>query len=202
MKQEIIKPFNLKKAQAGAKLRTIEGYSVEIFKWDARGEYPIKGIISSNDGDSVAGWDLRGKAFQPEDSLVIVEEDGGWISNENNLVSGYFLSFQGSILNTNGEVSFESFPNIYATKKQAKSALAMAKISQIMKNDERFGGVITDEEWNNVDNTAYIIKRVNSGVYTGDTGIAHYFLSFHTAYQRDLFLKENERLVKDYLMID
>lgn len=200
MKQEIIKPFNLKRAQAGAKLRTTEGYSVEIFKWDARGEYPIKGIIRFNDSDSVAGWDLNGNAFR--NSLVIVEEDGGWISNENNLVSGYFLSFHGSILSTNGKLSFESFPNIYATEKQAKSALAMAKISQIMKNDERFGGVITDEEWNNVDNTAYIIKRVNSGVYTDDTRGAHYFLSFHTAYQRDLFLEENERLVKDYLMID
>ena len=31
--------------------------------------------------------------------------------------------------------------NIFATKKQAKSALAMAQISQIMANDERFGGV-------------------------------------------------------------
>ena len=45
MKKEIIKPFDLAKAKAGAKLRTEDGYPVEIFKWDARGDYPIKGMI-------------------------------------------------------------------------------------------------------------------------------------------------------------
>ena len=37
---------------------------------------------------------------------------------------------------------------LFNTEKQAKSAVAMAKISQIMANDERFGGPVTDEEWN------------------------------------------------------
>lgn len=38
-------------------------------------------------------------------------------------------------------------------------------------------------------------------MYQGAFGVDH-FLSFHTQEQRDLFLKENEDLVKDYLMID
>ncbi len=91
--------------------------------------------------------------------------------------------------------------NVFDTDKQAKSALAMAQISQIMANDERFGGVVTDKEWEQ--NVYYrvifrhgnsIAKGVNTGTYN--------FLAFHTQAQRDLFLEENEDLVKDYLMLD
>lgn len=93
--------------------------------------------------------------------------------------------------------------NTFATEKQAKSALAMAQISQIMANDKRFGGVVTDEEWEDTDLDKYVILRNN--LNTTCNGIACYnysFLAFHTTEQRDLFLKENEDLVKDYLMID
>lgn len=70
-----------------------------------------------------------------------------WRNNTQAKITGYYVidnnicSFAGS----NVECNY----NVFATKKQAKSALAMARISQIMANDERFGGVVTDEEWNN-----------------------------------------------------
>lgn len=51
MKKEIIKPFDLAKAKAGAKLRTKDGDPVEIFKWDARGIWPIRGMIITKDKD-------------------------------------------------------------------------------------------------------------------------------------------------------
>ena len=51
MKKEIIKPFDLEKAKAGAKLRTRNGLHVEIFKWDARGSYPIRGIVIAEKED-------------------------------------------------------------------------------------------------------------------------------------------------------
>lgn len=89
----------------------------------------------------------------------------------------------------------------FATDKQAKSALAMAQISQIMANDERFGGVVTDEEWNE-NNHYYVIFRRGKYIASGCNLGTHRFLAFHTAEQRDLFLEENEDLVKDYLMID
>ena len=77
----------------------------------------------------------------------------------------------------------------------------MARISQIMANDERFGGVVTDEEWNRR-GFKYTIGRnentIEKVVYT----TTWQFLAFHTEKQRDLFLSENEDLVKDYLMID
>lgn len=79
----------------------------------------------------------------------------------------------------------------------------MAQISQIMANDERFGGVVTDEEFKNKNTWIYSINRDQNTIrtYEGTHGLDH-FLSFHTREQRDLFLEENEDLVKDYLMID
>lgn len=92
---------------------------------------------------------------------------------------------------------------LYITKKQAKSALAMAQISQIMSNDERFGGPITDEEWGNVKVNKYIIHRSGKSTITKTFINSSYsFLAFHTEKQRNSFLEENEDLVKDYLMID
>lgn len=91
---------------------------------------------------------------------------------------------------------------VFATKKTAKSALAMAQISQIMANDERFGGVVTDEEWKNIKKEKFCIERFKN-VFNSTATLSEYkLLAFHTEEQRDLFLKENEDLVKQYLMID
>lgn len=91
--------------------------------------------------------------------------------------------------------------NVFATEKQAKSALAMAQISQIMANDKRFGGVITDEEWNDGSITKYVIKRETNHISCECHNICYQFIAFHTSEQRKLFLEENEDLVKDYLML-
>lgn len=77
MKKEIIKPFDLAKAKAGAKLRTKDGDPVEIFKWDARGIWPIRGMIITKDKDISASWSSEGKwryGKSLNGNLVIVEE--------------------------------------------------------------------------------------------------------------------------------
>ena len=91
--------------------------------------------------------------------------------------------------------------NLFKTTKQAKSALAMARISQIMANDDRFGGVVTDEEWNGGD-FKYTIERCENTINKDYHTSVWRFLAFHTEKQRDLFLSENEDLVKDYLMVE
>lgn len=90
---------------------------------------------------------------------------------------------------------------IFYTEKQARSAIAMARISQIMANDERFGGVVTDDEWNNSKIIKYCIKKC-FGSWTIDYFWNDYsFLAFHTSEQCQLFVEENEDLIKQYLMI-
>lgn len=89
--------------------------------------------------------------------------------------------------------------DVAASEKVAKSMLAMAMISQLMPY---YGGAITDEEWKDTEAPKYIIKRYKKEVRVTSFNVAHHFLAFHTIEQRDSFLKYNEQLVKDYLMID
>lgn len=102
---------------------------------------------------------------------------------------------------------------IFATEKQAKSALAMAQISQIVANDKRFGGIVTElEKGDQLAKRFYTIKRGRASNANDSKLIFyfeevnayedHHFLTFHTKEQAILFIKENEDLVKDYLMID
>ena len=124
--------------------------------------------------------------------------------DKNNAVSGYFLNGNDvRLFKKDDWCSWNRNHDVFATEKQAKSALAMAQISQIMANDERFGGVVTDEEQANKNIWKYSINRRGNNIeeYDGTYGIDH-FLAFHTPEQRNLFLEENEDLVKDYLMID
>ncbi len=117
-------------------------------------------------------------------------------------ISGYYITTNSEIKYINGLYNPPSDFNVFATNKQAKSALAMARISQIMAHDERFGGIITDEEWCDNDICKYVIYRGNNKILKIYYYESYEFLAFHTEEQRKLFLQENEQLVKDYLMID
>ena len=131
----------------------------------------------------------------------VVKERERWRGAYVSLVSGYLIEPDSSIRYwTDLSESGENI-NIFATEKQAKSALAMAQISQIMVNDPRFGGVVTDEEWKDT-TLKFVINRVRNTINKDAFGDSYEFLSFHTQEQRDLFLEENEDLVKDYLMIN
>lgn len=74
----------------------------------------------------------------------------------------------------------------------------MAQISQLMPY---YGGEITNEEWGN-SSPKYIIDRYGNMINITFHTNAYYFLAFHTKEQRDMFLENNEQLVKDYLMIE
>lgn len=89
--------------------------------------------------------------------------------------------------------------NVFLTEKHAKSALAMAQISQLMPY---YGGEITDEEWKDGTLRKFVIIREGTSILSSWYTNAYSFLAFHTEEQRDGFLKNNEQLVKDYLMIE
>ena len=117
-------------------------------------------------------------------------------------VSGYYISNIDSEINSVNELSVDEHDySVFLTKKQAKSALAMAHISQLMPF---YGGEITDEEWENPDMDKYILERYFNEITTCTRTVygVYSFLAFHTQEQRDEFLKYNARLVKAYLMID
>ena len=88
--------------------------------------------------------------------------------------------------------------NVFVDERHAKSALAMAQISQLMPY---FGGSITDEEWkSNI--MKYCIARDHKNlIYRSFVWHEYHILAFHTEEQRNNFIKYNKQLVNDYLML-
>lgn len=76
--KKIIKPFDLEASKKGAKVETRSGKKVEIFKWDANSQFPLKGIYENCEGYECAGsWNLDGEwGSAPSLDLVIVEYEG------------------------------------------------------------------------------------------------------------------------------
>jgi hypothetical protein len=210
MKKEIIKPFDLASYKNGAKVKTRDGHEVRIICTDAKNEYyPIIGLVINNGDEHITLYTLEGKVdsakstIHAEDLVIVeeVEEPEFWSDCTYNTFDGFIINTGQSISKIQNISNIKLHHDVYATEKQAKSALAMARISQIMANDiENFGGVITDEEWENAE-WKFVIYR--NGSFICKTAIMndYSFLAFHTEKQRDLFLEKYPQLVKDYLMI-
>ena len=128
------------------------------------------------------------------------KEPKRWKDNPNRLIRGYWINHSSEVELYMGGCPAFLDKNIFATKKQALSALAKAQLSQIIANDPRFGGPINDKEWQ-WDNLKYIICRLENKIERSTCFRFYYFLAFHTPEQRDLFLEENEDLIKQYFMI-
>jgi len=122
-----------------------------------------------------------------------------WRHRENEIF-GYYTA-GASIHTANGQNTDEAMADLFATEKQARSSQAMAQLSHIIKNDDRFGGPITDVEWNNPHIRKYVIMRKGNDIDT-DWWNTYHFLAFHTSEQRNLFMKENMDLIRQYFMLD
>ena len=112
--------------------------------------------------------------------------------------SSIYINTIGEIISSSYGVYSNNDRNLFIDKKHAKSALAMAQISQLMPY---YGGAITDEEWGD-STTKYTIYRKYSEIELWNATNVFYFLAFHTKEQRDSFYRNNEQLVRDYLRLD
>lgn len=114
-------------------------------------------------------------------------------------INGYIIT-SAARLEEYSTVCDEGEKDVAASVKVAKSMLAMAMISQLMPY---YGGEITDEEWKEKScTTKYTIDRIKGNIAKESWDTRYNFLAFHTPEQRNEFLKYNEQLVKDYLMIE
>ena len=114
-------------------------------------------------------------------------------------ISGVFIGAGSEFFEDSCIPTSNNNRNVFLTEKHAKSALAMAQISQLMPY---YGGEMTDEELEDVKITKFSIYRERDKIGRTYFTRRYEFLAFHTAEQRDEFLKNNEQLVKDYLMIE
>lgn len=135
------------------------------------------------------------KKEEKKESVIRTYQD---LINAEKSIKGYYLGTNGGLIPYT-TIASEFCTNVAASEKVAKSMLAMAQISQLMPY---YGGEVTDEEWYNINLLKHCITYRNNKAYKEGLGQLRVFLAFHTSEQRDDFLKYNERLVKDYLMVD
>ena len=159
------------------KIETPQGY--EIDKENSSFE-----CIKFKKKQEIKTWDDLCECSKSSNDVRV---SGYCISNDSNMYMAYRL-FAGS-----------HSMNVFATEKEARSALAMAQISQLMPY---YGGAITKEEWNTPYITKFTIERYKDGIWKDTYETVYHYIAFHTKEQRDSFLKNNYGLVKDYLMLD
>jgi hypothetical protein len=147
------------------------------------------------------GYEIDKEKSSFEKIVFKKKEFEKWRNNPTNKLNGYYIDNNSRIVFTIGTYNNSYNYNAFATIEQARSALAMARISQIMRNDKRFGGVVTNEEWKN-STLKYCIKNYSGDISKTNYSATYHFLAFHTEEQRELFLQENEDLIKEYLMIE
>ena len=143
--------------------------------------------------------DCEIQIVKKENKKLIIKTYQDLINNQVEC-GGYYIN----TFSTIKEFSVRKFANnvnrnLATTKKIAKSMLAMAMISQLIRY---YGGAITDKEWNNRSIIKYSIERFENKIIFEVYKSSFHFLSFHTKEQRNEFIKYNEQLIKDYLMID
>ena len=85
--------------------------------------------------------------------------------------------------------------NIFLNEKYAKSALALAQISQLLPYYD------ANVNWDSFVNK-YCIVRVRRDLTVNVLQSTYNILAFNTREEAERFLENNEQLVKDYLMID
>lgn len=84
--------------------------------------------------------------------------------------------------------------NVFLNEKYAKSALALAQISQLLPYYD------TDVYWGTLD-PKYCICRVKKELAILPFAKHYHILAFNTEDEAERFLKHNEQLVKDFYML-
>jgi hypothetical protein len=84
--------------------------------------------------------------------------------------------------------------NVFLNEKYAKSALALAQISQLLPYYD------ADIDWESKD-VKYCITRSINNIMIGEWISRYCILTFNTKSEAERFLKYNEQLVKDFYML-
>lgn len=115
-------------------------------------------------------------------------------------ISGIFINSESYLKEISTITKDSNDKNVFISKKYAKSALALAQISQLMPY---YGGEITEEEWKNVRLKKYGVLLYNSKIATNIYYDTKQMIGFHTEEQLNRFLSfpENIQLVKDLYMV-
>ena len=145
------------------------------------------------------GYEIDTENSNLKEGTIKFRPQKRFIDDVHNWMDGYSILSNGKITACRTILNWNDAFNHFPTEAEANAASAAAKISYIIKNDKRFGGVISNHEWD-VGTSKYIIVRRGNKILPTRTDHLFCLLSFHTQDQRDLFLEENKQLVLDYFL--
>lgn len=109
-------------------------------------------------------------------------------------VKGYFIGLDSNICHYVSDYFNKKDKNIFLSEKYAKSALAMAQISQLLPYYN------TDNDYN-TSHYKYCITRDLNNIVIHQWSSTYHLLSFNTIGEAERFLKYNMQLIKDYFMM-
>lgn len=110
-------------------------------------------------------------------------------------VEGYYISTSSYIVHNDGSLApHQEHKNVFLNEKYAKSALAMAQISQLLPYYN------TDNNYN-TSHYKYCITRDLNNIVIHQWSSTYHLLSFNTIGEAERFLKYNMQLIKDYFMM-
>lgn len=108
-------------------------------------------------------------------------------------IKGVFIDYSSNIQECDEDVSNDE-KYVFLNEKYAKSALAMAQISQLLPYYD------SKVDWYKVA-VKYCIVRINNEIYIEMWQSSYHLLAFNSREEAKRFLKYNEQLVKDYFML-
>jgi len=113
-------------------------------------------------------------------------------------IQGFYIGGDAEIY-LEDSIANHSEKGTFRTKKQAKSALAYAQLTQLMALPEYNGDWVPD--WRNGE-LKYIIRRYGNGLVQDYYSNTHHHMSFKSEEIRDKFLENNLDLLKEYFELD
>ena len=109
-------------------------------------------------------------------------------------VEGYYIDNSSYIVDGGLLAPHQEHKNVFLNKKYAKSALALAQISQLLPYYD------SNVDWDR-SITKYYILRIGNEIHIGMCICSYHPLTFKSREEAERFLKYNEQLVKDFFML-
>ena len=109
-------------------------------------------------------------------------------------ISGYAITTENNIEHWSGLDVIEENKNVFLNEKYAKSALALAQISQLLPYYD------SNVDWSSI-HPKHCIFRKDKDIIIDIWQTTYHPLAFNTWKEAERFLKYNEQLVKDFFML-
>lgn len=109
-------------------------------------------------------------------------------------VKGVFINYASNIQECSEATTDDDNRNVFLNKKYAKSALALAQISQLLPYYD------SNVAWNRA-TVKYCILRMGNAIYINTFQSSYHLLAFNSKEEAKRFLEYNEKIIKDYFML-